>query len=203
MAVLSSRSSLPHACGGVSLLQQFDQRDVMSSPRLWGCFRLIVGRKTHCNVFPTPVGVFPTTSRWLVRALGLPHACGGVSVLPLSRTRAKASSPRLWGCFSSPRCRSRSRIVFPTPVGVFLSRWCSPLPKQRLPHACGGVSSGDSVIWRGSLSSPRLWGCFYVDAEGATQTLVFPTPVGVFLDAALGVRSAICLPHACGGVSKR
>ena len=32
------RSSLPHACGGVSLVKYKQIRSDVSSPRMWGCF---------------------------------------------------------------------------------------------------------------------------------------------------------------------
>ena len=52
------------------------------------------------------------------------------------------------------------RVVFPTPVGVFLQRAVDIPTWLGLPHARGGVS-----FWRDSdlnalLSSPRPWGCF-------------------------------------------
>ena len=51
------------------------------------------------------------------------------------------------------------------------------------------------------VSSPRPWGCFYgVDAAGP-DPCVFPTPVGVFLNAAFNVAFCNGLPHARGGVS--
>ena len=90
---------LPHACGGVSIKAQFQNAVGPSSPRLWGCFQAGDGRRPEYCVFPTPVGVFPTTT-WLIRsATSLPHACGGVSKVWICLCDIKWSSPRLWGCF--------------------------------------------------------------------------------------------------------
>ena len=33
-------------------------KDALSSPRPWGCFRFLVLRQAQAQVFPTPVGVF-------------------------------------------------------------------------------------------------------------------------------------------------
>ena len=50
-------------------------------------------------------------------------------------------------------------------------------------------------------SSPRLWGCFQRDKFTPKQFIVFPTPVGVFLDSSYQLFLIVSLPHACGGVS--
>ena len=73
-------------------------------------------------------------------------------------------------------------VVFPTPVGVFLSTANSSMSRRRLPHARGGVSEG------------RIARTF--------ARLVFPTPVGVFLGSILLEFFKRSLPHARGGVSE-
>ena len=71
--------SLPHACGGVSKETMNRIHAVMSSPRLWGCFRRRWMRNQRHHVFPTPVGVFPMIPPGVKMPRSLPHACGGVS----------------------------------------------------------------------------------------------------------------------------
>ena len=51
-------SCLPHACGGVSDEQKEDGCDLVSSPRMWGCFRHQPANPWKEFVFPTHVGVF-------------------------------------------------------------------------------------------------------------------------------------------------
>ena len=70
-----------------------------------------------------------------------------------------------------------------------------------LPHACGGVSLDILTVSVYSQSSPRLWGCFRTANSRISGQSVFPTPVGVFLQAVLAALEPISLPHACGGVS--
>ena len=55
---VSAEERLPHARGGVSLLDNLSERRLVSSPRTWGCF--YVGRHPDQRgaVFPTHVGVF-------------------------------------------------------------------------------------------------------------------------------------------------
>ncbi len=51
-------------------------------------------------------------------------------------------------------------VVFPTPVGVFLSTIPSGSASDSLPHARGGVSCFDGCKRLLVMSSPRPWGCF-------------------------------------------
>ncbi len=116
------RKGLPHACGGVSLWYSVVGPTHTSSPRMWGCFLNPNLTRKEVTVFPTHVGVFPS-SRPLRGALS-------------------RSSPRMWGCFPGKVVRADIPVVFPTHVGVFPLCGTAPCPRQSLPHACGGVSSG-------------------------------------------------------------
>ena len=114
-----------------------------------------------------------------------------------------------------------SVLVFPTHVGVFLSSIPQTSPQCGLPHARGGVSPLSYEAGEAAPSSPRTWGCFYLPMPAGGVRPVFPTHVGVFLHAALGLRAyrvfpthvgvfrkkiagdetTAGLPHARGGVS--
>ena len=52
------RMSLPHARGGVSVVNYGNTLDRKSSPRTWGCFQYRQQRLDAMWVFPTHVGVF-------------------------------------------------------------------------------------------------------------------------------------------------
>ncbi|SMG67271.1 conserved hypothetical protein [methanotrophic bacterial endosymbiont of Bathymodiolus sp.] len=71
-------------------------------------------------VFPTPVGVFLGISGSGSKPGSLPHARGGVSERAEALKTKVASSPRPWGCFWFALGSFRVKVVFPTPVGVFL-----------------------------------------------------------------------------------
>ena len=73
---------LPHARGGVSLRSLPRPRDAVSSPRSWGCFRVVFALQLHDCVFPTLVGVFLAYAFGMFALIGLPHARGGVSKKP-------------------------------------------------------------------------------------------------------------------------
>ena len=68
------------------------------------------------------------------------------------------SSPRAWGCFCQTPFRRHGHEVFPTCVGVFLTKWERRLTWVCLPH--GGVSDGGVLHQFPRWSSPRAWGCF-------------------------------------------
>ena len=99
-------SSLPHACGGVSPLYNVVLCGIMSSPRMWGCFRENNRTFSEESVFPTHVGVFLILDKALSIGGRLPHACGGVSCLCTGKDDSEKSSPRMWGCFSGRGSRS-------------------------------------------------------------------------------------------------
>ena len=134
------RTSLPHACGGVSGFAAILIGFTESSPRMWGCFFPMPVDKSDLEVFPTHVGVFLRRGRRFTKSVSLPHACGGVSFDPTAPTDGDRSSPRMWGCFYAGQGPEASAWVFPTHVGVFLAHTPSPSRTVSLPHACGGVS---------------------------------------------------------------
>ena len=176
-------------------------RDVASSPRPWGCFRLTSYLTLTCAVFPTPVGVFLAGSAGPGLTVSLPHARGGVSRIPHACPFLSRSSPRPWGCFRYPAKCLCLPSVFPTPVGVFLRRAEIEAELTGLPHARGGVSYTRCDGCGEYVSSPRPWGCFQRQVFCRASQGVFPTPVGVFLKAAGKVKHGNRLPHARGGVS--
>ena len=90
---------LPHARGGVSQFTRRLSGRNMSSPRTWGCFGSAVLLREPHGVFPTHVGVFPSSGLSGSRSICLPHARGGVSSNREQKYNMLASSPRTWGCF--------------------------------------------------------------------------------------------------------
>ena len=110
----------------------------------------------------------------------LPHARGGVSTQQSIQSLNANSSPRPGGCFRNMRARTRSRTLFPTPVGVFLIRHPDARVGVSLPHARGGVSALSAVTFPRHCSSPRPGGCFRDQSAQTCRAVVFPTPVGVF-----------------------
>ena len=158
----STGVGLPHARGGVS--PYFPRRVMlfMSSPRTWGCFYWWMHRLHPLGVFPTHVGVFPLNGWQGGDPVRLPHARGGVSSRQGVSSVLPWSSPRTWGCFHLPYVLFVYSFVFPTHVGVFLYPHRPDLASLSLPHARGGVSKIFSYPINGISSSPRTWGCFYI-----------------------------------------
>ena len=193
---------LPHACGGVSGNITVTGAETESSPRMWGCFSFHAVGNARRVVFPTHVGVFLGRKPRLQVGVRLPHACGGVSSDGRHHRQSDLSSPRMWGCFSNS-IRGRLRwYVFPTHVGVFPSSRRRKEPTNGLPHACGGVSEFSDSVAANDPSSPRMWGCFRFRLRCDHFAAVFPTHVGVFPISISFTSLVMCLPHACGGVSR-
>ncbi|SVX19651.1 Domain of uncharacterised function (DUF2825) [Klebsiella pneumoniae] len=76
---VQKKACLPHARGGVSVVQITPQISRQSSPRTWGCFCQHRQKPPRLRVFPTHVGVFPLLSTGYSLPRCLPHARGGVS----------------------------------------------------------------------------------------------------------------------------
>ena len=136
----TAHDRLPHARGGVShtLVLKYEYR--LSSPRTWGCFHHLLLPKGQGAVFPTHVGVFLRQAVVSFILISLPHARGGVSLVPSQAQVQAWSSPRTWGCFYAVRFVLVRGKVFPTHVGVFLVDFFLPDYATGLPHARGGVS---------------------------------------------------------------
>ena len=80
-------SGLPHVRGGVSAMLYWTEPKRGSSPRAWGCFCYHFCHPCWEIVFPTCVGVFPTSAPHADGSLRLPHVRGGVSMpLPTHQT---------------------------------------------------------------------------------------------------------------------
>src|SRR5690625_3088406 len=154
--------SLPHACGGVSCKAEDGHNMSRSSPRMWGCFCCFTRHSATRPVFPTHVGVFPSSTRFRPQWKGLPHACGGDSRLTSPICLVLLSSPRMSWCFVAFSGFRYSAVVFPTHVWVFLKRRYIHQLAIGLPHACGGVSLVTAQHTTFPTSSPRMWGCFCI-----------------------------------------
>ena len=105
--LLLEEHCLPHARGGVSSPPTLSRESFSSSPRTWGCFCPDTEKRRVPAVFPTHVGVFPSTPPSRGWSRSLPHARGGVSGHQTTCAHPQQSSPRTWGCFRSSR-RGRS-----------------------------------------------------------------------------------------------
>ena len=113
----SPAPGLPHMRGGVSVVEQMACSRVMSSPHAWGCFQGQRDNHRVREVFPTCVGVFPSTSPVLWEAFRLPHMRGGVSSSRALLIPSSWSSPHAWGCFSRHSLFQERGEVFPPTRG--------------------------------------------------------------------------------------
>ncbi len=152
-----------------------------SSPHAWGCFRVEAHLVAEPVVFPTRVGVFPSSAPCSSGDHRLPHTRGGVSPVVVVLGNVLESSPHAWGCFYRAESQPDGIIVFPTRVGVFLVHGEDSTVAPCLPHTRGGVSTSRRPRQGDHVSSPHAWGCFPAAGRRADGCRVFPTCVGVFL----------------------
>ena len=92
-------SCLPHTRGGVSTPDRHGSAVRRSSPHTWGCFPQAGHQAPRHRVFPTHVGVFPSSWVGVYGDESLPHTRGGVSLASGHHARHPRSSPHTWGCF--------------------------------------------------------------------------------------------------------
>ena len=183
MAVKTKSCCFPHAGGDVSRPAFSEIFLRMFSPRRWGCFHGGRPRGDRQLVFPTQVGMFPSSCFLPSDPVGFPHAGGDVSTYNPNHVAPPEFSPRRWGCFQRLHAHGLRYSVFPTQVGMFL---------------------GDIVWGEGLVGfSPRRWGCFPRDLVCRRGELVFPTQVGMFPLTFLRATACSCFPHAGGDVSQR
>ena len=68
--------SLPHARGGVSIMNWYTAQFKMSSPRTWGCFFPPAQTCSTNTVFPTHVGYFKKSINYSILNKKHPYLCG-------------------------------------------------------------------------------------------------------------------------------
>ena len=159
--------------GGVSFILTFLKYPHQSSPHAWGCFRYLPGFQPARSVFPTCVGVFPSSSPPWRRRASLPHMRGGVSKTPANGISLEWSSPHAWGCFLFHSLRWLDLRVFPTCVGVFLFERHRRLLAFSLPHMREGVSIGCGAWTIGKGPSPHAWECFRLSSDDKSRLCAF------------------------------
>ena len=192
--------AFPHACGDVPATSTSRIRTPNFSPRLWGCSGHYLAWLVAWVLFPTPVGMFRTSSRSATSRAPFPHACGDVPVLDRVGRGDGRFSPRLWGCSGRLSSRHGRRALFPTPVGMFRCRGIAPSTPAAFPHACGDVPLPARSSAHHTRFSPRLWGCSVSQAQSRFRVELFPTPVGMFRANGSTRSGSATFPHACGDV---
>ena len=195
-------AAFPHACGDVPEETCQPRAHAIFSPRLWGCSGVRCATENLRRLFPTPVGMFRSRPRDSERCFPFPHACGDVPATMASASASVSFSPRLWGC-SGKTCQPRAHaILFPTPVGMFRSRWPAWRCRRTFPHACGDVPEKHANLGHTQSFSPRLWGCSGRRAARPRRRRLFPTPVGMFRQIRRYTVKRSTFPHACGDVPR-
>ena len=114
-------SAHPHVCGEHQVLQPRFNRDLGSSPRVWGALTLVNDPRKVLRLIPTCVGstleLFPTSDAPSAH----PHVCGEHARIVSDIRCSFGSSPRVWGALLSiVRIPDVLRLI-PTCVGSTLA----------------------------------------------------------------------------------
>ena len=192
----------PHASGGISGCSLLVWSSLKFSPRKWGYFRMQLVGLVIFEVFPTQVGVFPSTGIPGLDPTCFPHASGGISNRIYGELLRGLFSPRKWGYFQARAAWVNRHVVFPTQVGVFPRKALTSPRPVRFPHASGGISVSWLVPVGCRQFSPRKWGYFRIVHPVVLKKPVFPTQVGVFPITKPRFFQRTRFPHASGGISK-
>ncbi len=130
---------IPHARGGVPRRVLGVDRDLVYSPRTWGCTEGRDPTLPRLCLFPTHVGVYRAVDGPRVGDRAIPHARGGVPMRAGTEHHAVGYSPRTWGCTDQRHDAPRIRHLFPTHVGVYRTPRRGAWDRSAIPHARGGV----------------------------------------------------------------
>ena len=149
-----------------------------SSPRVWGA--QLPGNETYetDRLIPTCVGSTARRCKSRTRVSAHPHVCGEHSVSVLLIAGDLGSSPRVWGAPCRSFCRFRLARLIPTCVG---STWASTSEIDfgpAHPHVCGEHMRPCKIMWRGTGSSPRVWGALNPIIVKILEERLIPTCVG-------------------------
>ena len=170
------------------------------SPHPWGCSALTNVRASGRALFPTPVGMFrsaPGVSHFVGT---IPHTRGDVpSHTPIAFVAA-AYSPHPWGCSETTIRLAADLDLFPTPVGMFRSRWFLLYLMVPIPHTRGDVPVYlvKTKIDLGYSPHPR--GCSPDSLSLGHNLYLFPTPVGMFRNQNTARNAKQPIPHTRGDV---
>ena len=130
----------------------------MYSPRIWGWSFLIDEDRIPFGVFPTYMGVIPSTCPVSSVIVSIPHVYGGDPHQFDHASPVCSYSPRIWGWSLLLRSNLKCWFVFPTYMGVILDQYARSFMDRRIPHVYGGdpikLRNGNYKI----KYSPRIWG---------------------------------------------
>ena len=131
------------------------------SPRMRGCFHLILFSFYRAVVFPAYAGMFPPEASNRKQKKRFPRVCGDVSLRIASIILQDEFSPRMRGCFQAVLNKEIYAQVFPAYAGMFLQFFQLVVKVLRFPRVCGDVSTSRLITMGMVQFSPRMRGCFY------------------------------------------
>ncbi len=173
-----ARQKHPHACGEDLRVVRNSDRELETSPRLWGRPFLWQVKMNRFGNIPTPVGKTKICTGRTHRRKKHPHACGEDKDLTFGVLSISETSPRLWGRQVRKPSEIECRGNIPTPVGKTISAFGISAKRWKHPHACGEDNPESLVGKLVEETSPRLWGRQSMESDSYSPEGNIPTPVG-------------------------
>ena len=171
--------SFPHVCGDDPGYTGRNGVYYGFSPRMWGWSVHTQDKHIYFPVFPTYVGMIRLYLRRLRIILCFPHVCGDDPSDRWNSAWQHMFSPRMWGWSSQLHQCHTCLYVFPTYVGMILSRNFLLCIAARFPHVCGDDPAHSTLFAFTIRFSPRMWGWSLTYYWKIRSWNVFPTYVGM------------------------
>ncbi len=147
---------------------------------------------------PTCVGTVFFEMRHAVLVKVHPHVCGD-SAINHAVIRSKFnSSPRVWGQCTIVMLWIVNGRFIPTCVGTVIKTAATSKIHSVHPHVCGDSATATIRSSNFKGSSPRVWGQFFANSVGFSNSRFIPTCVGTVVYIASNPRSTKVHPHVCG-----
>lgn len=134
-------SILPHVRGGQTQARKFASAAYAYSPHEWGSNQPVQRSRGGRAIFPTCVGVKPTTSRSFTCVAYTPHTRGGQTKGQPCQLGRVRYSPYTWGSNPGSEPHHRSHSILPTCVGVKPSI----VPKARTSYDAPRLIGGQTL----------------------------------------------------------
>ena len=112
----------PHACGDKERQPEQQQKQLGSSPRVWGQVTNYVRTVLVTGIIPTRVGTRAGSDFEVIENRDHPHACGDKITARKMRYKMIGSSPRVWGQVRYKMILIGAEGIIPTRVGTRLKK---------------------------------------------------------------------------------
>ena len=149
-------------------------------------------------MFPTHVGIARLDSGGCAARDNVPYACGDCAAPRRASQIRCLCSLRMWGLRADAQEGRRTRLMFPTHVGIALSDPEPGLKYKYVPYACGDCANARAFALISRECSLRMWGLRATHRRSCRNGEMFPTHVGIARNPFQHGGACQDVPYACG-----